>query len=188
MDLGANLKILREAKDLILGQKRFIASRWGGLYTIDLWELTPDLAIAAFNVLFETLTWHKRIRHLGARNLLKLADVSTGIDLKRKRSNNDKSDNKDVCYSYYAVSRLTARPYQGHFKPGEALLDLIYTDLSGIINPHSYNNTSCYATFRNNKIIMSEVYPLVSKSDVVTKFKEFKARYKRPPDRKIRRL
>ena len=35
---------------------------------------------------------------------------------------------------------------------------------------------------------MSEVHPLVSKSDIVTKFKEFKAKHKRPPDRKIRRL
>ena len=111
MDLGANLKTLREAKDLTLGQKQFIASRWGGLYTIDLWESTPDFAIAAFNVPFETLTWHGRIGHLGARNLLKLADVSTGMDLKRKRGNNDKSDNKNVYCSHYAVSRLTARPH-----------------------------------------------------------------------------
>ena len=67
-------------------------------------------------------------------------------------------------------------------------MDFIYTDLSGTINPRSYNNISCYATFRNNKTIMSEVHPLVSKLNVITKFKEFKTRYKRPPDRKIRRF
>ena len=33
-----------------------------------------------------------------------------------------------------------------------------------------------------------EVHPLRHKSDVITRFKEFKARHKRPPDRKIRRL
>ena len=125
--------------------------------------------------------------HLGARNLLKLAEVSTGMDLKRKRGDN-KGNDKDVYCSHYAVSKLSARPHQGYLKPGEAPLNLIHTDLSGTINPRGYNGESCYATFRNNKTIMSEVHPLIYKSDVVTRFKEFKARHKRPPDRKIRRL
>ena len=36
--------------------------------------------------------------------------------------------------------------------------------------------------------MISEVHLLVYKSDVVTRFKEFKARHKQPPDRKIRRF
>ena len=70
--------------------------------------------MAAFNVPSKTLTWHRRIGYLGTRNLLKLADVSTGIDLKRKRGNNedgDKGDDKDVYCSYYIVSRLSAKPH-----------------------------------------------------------------------------
>ena len=81
-----------------------------------------------------------------------------------------------------------AKLYKGYFKLGEALLDLIYTDLSGTIKPRGFNNISCYTTFRDNKIIISEVYLLINKLNIVIKFKEFKARYKWPLERKIRRI
>ena len=185
LDHGAELSITRTVRTVTQGQKKLTCSRWNGLFVVDLWE--PTLAMAAFNVPSAALTWYARMGHLGTRNLFQLADVSTGMDLKRKREDND-NNNEDVCCIHCATGRLCALPHKGHLKPADSPLELIYTDLSGKINPQGYNGTTCYATFRDDKTIMSEVHPLVYKSDVVEKFKEFKARHERTPDRKIRRL
>ena len=71
--------------------------------------------------------------HFGARNLFQLANVSTGMDLKRKRKDNN-NDNEDICYIYYATGRLYALLYKGYLKPADSLLELIYTNLLGKIN------------------------------------------------------
>ena len=187
LDQGADLNTTRTIRTMTNGQNKFTCSRWYGLFVIDLWE-PPALAMAAFNVPSETFMWHARMGHLGVQKLFQLSDVSTGMGLKRKRDKDDEGPDKDVCCAHCAIGRMCSRPHKGHLKPGETPLELIHTDLSGTINPRGYNGTTCYATFRDDKTMMSEVHPLVHKSDVVEKFKAFQARHERPPDRKIRRL
>ena len=184
-DKGVNLRTTSTKRTMYKGDSSFNCSRWGGLWSVDLWDPTPTLA--SFNMPTDMLTWHARLGHLGPQNIAKLAKVSKGITLKRKREDDDHYADSEACCHHCASGKLTSRPHKGHIKPGESRLDLIHSDVAGPIGPDGFDGSRYYVSFRDDFSRMSEVHPIARKSEVFEKFRQFKAKHERP-DRKIRRM
>ena len=135
----------------------------------------------------DMLIWYARLRYLGPQNIAKLAKISKGITLKRKREDDNYYADAEAYYYYCASGKLTFRPYKGSIKPSEVRLDLIYSDITGPISPNRFNKARYYVLFRDDFSRMSEVYPIARKSEVFENFRQFKAKHKRD-NRKIRRF
>ena len=113
--------------------------------------------------------------------------MSKGITLKRKREDNNYYTNSEVYYYYCASGKFTSRPYKGSIKFGKVRLNLIYSNITGPINPNRFNRARYYILFRDDFLRISEIYPIARKSEVFKKFRQFKAKYKRD-NRKIKRF
>ena len=179
--LDAGVKVRTEVTHKTLEQNgvQLKARRIGGLFALNLWAPT---ALAAYSVPPdpELKKWHTRLGHLGAQNIKTLEGMSTGIDLKRKRTDDE------TCVDC-VEGRMISRPHSGQIKPGEYPLEFISTDLNGPIQPTGFNGAKYFVTFRCNKTKLSEVYTLKNKDDTYDAFMRFKSFHERP-DRKIRRI
>ena len=108
-----------------------------------------------------------------------MAKVFKGITLKRKKDDNeDYYADSEIYYYYYASGKFTFRLYKGYIKPGELLLDLIYSDIIKLISFNNFNKIRYYILFRDDIIIILKVYLIIYKSEVFEKLRYFKIKYK----------
>lgn len=123
--------------------------------------------------------WHNRLGHVAESTLSKLAEMSDEVNL------TEAIPELTPCETC-AMSTLQSNPHNSHTQPGEAPLDLIYSDVLGPFQP-GLDGSRFIVTFLCDATQLSEVYCIKAKGDVLDCFKHFKLHYERL-DRRIHRL
>ena len=127
--------------------------------------------------------WHRRLGHLGEKNIRKLATsgMVKGMDI-------DKSGEMPFCESC-VQGKLHRNPFpKAGATRAKGLLDLIHSDVCGPISPPSVGGARYFITFTDDKSRKTSVYFLKKKSDAFEKFKEFKAKAENELGRHIKRF
>ena len=164
---------------------RFTSSERGGLYFLDLWKhelpaTIPEPEMKAYASLGlstpQVHLWHERMGHLGEKNLRKLQDMATGINLDQPLVN--------VCTCEPCVyGRMKENPHKGNIEPGRYPLELIHTDLAGPFPIPGYAGQRYWMTFLDDYTKISEVEALIRKNEAFRALKRYLARHEHPARR-----
>ena len=112
--------------------------------------------------------WHRRLCHIGFDNVRKLHNkqMVDGLDIKL-------DDNTIFC-EQCCDGKQNRLPFPKIEKPKRDPLELIHSDVCGMINPNSYGEGKYFVTFIDDATHFTWVYILKSKDEVFCKFKEWK--------------
>lgn len=181
LDSGVQITTARKFKSLSYGGVMLQASRWGGLFALD---LAQNVALQAYSVPQNPLMrqWHERLGHVAPQTILKAEKLCTGVDLKRKRG--DDNPPEGTCTSCVA-GRMKASPHWTEIRPADEPLELIHSDLMEVKN--GYDGSRYIVTFRCGFTGFAEVYPLKYKEETFNAFLTFK-NFHEKNGRKIRRI
>ena len=151
-----------------------IATKYGNLYHLNFNELKDKENHAAMKCSGKTKTkedvWHRRYGHLGAQNLERLArdKLVEGFDY-------DATKKPTFCEPCID-GKQSKMPFP---KTGEErskdLLGVIHSDVCGKIETKSLSGAEYFVTFIDDKSRSVWVYVMKHKSEVLEKFKEWKA-------------
>ena len=127
--------------------------------------------------------WHQHFGHLGTQNLNKLANENlvTGFDF-------DSKSELDFCEScVYGKLHKCPFPNSGAKRADEPL-GLFHGDLCGKITPKSAGGAEYFLTFTDDKTWYVLVYALKQKSEVFSKFCEWRALVEKSSGHKLKTL
>src|SRR4029078_5287093 len=114
--------------------------------------------------------WHRRLGHLSESgiNTLLSSDAVHGLEL----SNAVKLSQCEGC----VYGKHSRQPFPtASLSRATAPLELVHTDVCGPIKAASLGGSKYFVTFIDDYSRMTTVYPLRAKSDVVDKFREYRA-------------
>ncbi|KAL0278108.1 UNVERIFIED_CONTAM: hypothetical protein PYX00_000019 [Menopon gallinae] len=151
------------------------AKREGGLYVIEEPErmfYTRDRD--------NTKRWHQRYGHLNLSDLKKLESQRMVEGMKLMGKND--TLNCEIC----ARGKIHQLPFKKSTSRSENALDLVHSDICGPMKVRSAGGARFFVTFIDDYSRYTEVYMLKNKSDVLEKFKVFKARVENFTGRKIK--
>ena len=111
--------------------------------------------------------WHKKMSHFSECNLKLLESMADGVDLNKKPL-------ISVFCETCANVNICAQFHDSHCTPSHFLLNLVHSDV-GSFPITSFKGYNYYVAFEDDYTKFSEIYPMIHKSKVPAKFKEFKA-------------
>lgn len=155
-----------------------VAVRCGSLYFLDCQPL-EQANVAGSN---EDL-WHRRYGHLGYDGLRQLA-VEQLVD-GFKFDGQKKISFCEACTE--GKHHKSPFPVCGSTR-AEDVLDLVHTDVCGKLSPRSKGGAEYFVTFVDDKSRYVWLYVLKSKSEVFSKFRDWKAMVERSTGRKLKVL
>ena len=182
---GADVQITKQGAQIKLDQLHLTANISQGLWVLR--TSADPVALKATSLSPSAVDlWHSRLGHLGEQNVKKLANMSTGIDLKR-----DPKD-KTACKNC-AFGKLHACPHRAPIKRATMPLELLHGDLMGPILKvkglsTAYNGALYVFTLLDDATQRSEVYFLRQKTAVTTMacFRNFQNSFVRGQCRTLR--
>ncbi len=148
-----------------------IAKKVGCLYYLDIQPIVEcSNAVNEETEHSNEMLWHQRYGHLGAQGLKKLAseNLVEGFNFNAK---------KDLEFCDACVQGKLHRcsfPNSGAKRASEPL-GLVHSDVCGKINTKSCGGAEYFLTFTDDKTRYVWVYPLKQKSEVFSRFLEWKA-------------
>ena len=161
-----------------------VGVRVGCLYHLDFQQrLNSSHATNANSDNSKENIWHQRFGHLGTQNLNKLANENlvTGFDF-------DSKNELDFCESC-VYGKLHKCPFlNSGAKRADEPLGLVHSDLCGKITPKSAGGAEYFLTFTDDKTRYVWVYALKQKSEVFSKFCEWKAFVEKSSGHKLKTL
>ncbi|KAL0301556.1 UNVERIFIED_CONTAM: Transposon Ty1-BL Gag-Pol polyprotein [Sesamum radiatum] len=107
--------------------------------------------------------WHARLGHISQDRMKRLVH-SKSLEI-------DNLDNLPACESCLK-GKMTRKPFVGHSKLANGLLDLIHTDVCGPLNTQARGGFSYFITFTDDHSRYGYVYLMSYKSEAFVKFKE----------------
>lgn len=114
--------------------------------------------------------WHKRLGHLGNKNLLSLSKYGIVNGL-----NFGKMDTNEVC-GICIESKITKLPFQKKLECNtKRPLELIHSDICGPISPTTHDGKRYFLTFIDDYTHFTVVYLMKNKSEMFEYFKNFEA-------------
>ncbi len=122
--------------------------------------------------------WHSRLGHLGKQNVVKLVEMSDGMDLSLPAPS-------DACIPC-ARGPLQVEPHTDSLIPGQERQDLVHSDVIGPF-PSAINGARYVVSFLDDDTKESEVSFPKQKSEVLQAFRNYLARNERR-DRRNHRL
>ncbi|XP_048481491.1 uncharacterized protein LOC105390889 [Plutella xylostella] len=125
--------------------------------------------------------WHQRMGHLNYKDLMKLEDCTEGVQMDHK------TENAILCTTCLA-GKQTRQPFKHTGTRASALLEVIHSDVCGPMEEQSLGGARYYVTFIDDYSRKVFVYFIQAKSEVLSKFKEFKNMVENQLDRKIKVL
>lgn len=124
--------------------------------------------------------WHKIFGPLYYKVLPTLNSIVNGIpELKENHGG--------VCKGC-ALDKNTKRPFGSSASRSKEILDLIHSDVCGLMTPKSLRGHLYYVTFIDDHSRKTWVYLMKSKDEVFIKFQEFTTRVKNLTERRIKIL
>jgi len=115
------------------------------------------------------MDWHVKFGHLNERDLKKVLLKISGVDT--GKIINCKLPACEICLK----GKQARLPFKTSDTEVENVLDLIHTDVCGPMRVSSHNGSRYFVTFIDEKSKWGEVYFLKHKSEILVKFKEYKA-------------
>lgn len=113
------------------------------------------------------LLWHQRMAHLNFNDLNKLTECTDGVKLAENK-------NKMIC-EQCQKGKQCRLPFPAEGSRAKHPLDIIHSDVCGPLEVKSLGGARYFLTFTDDYTRKVLVYFLHSKSDVFSKFKEYKA-------------
>lgn len=136
-------------------------SRHNGMYRLDIKRshaLNTDSKESAS-------LWHRRLGHLNSKSMHILKSRCMGIDY---------SGNLNEKCIPCLQGKLSKKPYKSSTSKSSKVLQLVHSDLCGPMSTHSWSGALYLLTFTDDFSRKTFGYFLKSKSEVFTKFVEFK--------------
>lgn len=129
-----------------------------------------------------SITWHNRYGHLNFSSLHELSQKSMVKGMQVERVTNV---NCQTCM----MSKIHTLPFPNESQTkSNDLLELVHSDVCGPFRTNSIGGSKYFVTFIDDKSRRVFVYFMRNKSEVLEKFKLFKAMVERQTDRKIKSL
>lgn len=145
----------------LTGQVIATGSNYKGMYKLDV-----DKSHALYTPTKESpLLWHRRLGHLNANTMQLLKSKLVGIDFSGKFT--------EKCVPCLQ-GKLAKKPFKSSCSKSSKVLQLIHSDLCGPMSTHSWGGALYLLTFTDDFSRKTFGYLLKSKSEVFTKFVEFK--------------
>lgn len=160
------------------GEVVAMATRCGSLYFLDC-QAHEQASVAGSS---EDL-WHRRYGHLGGDGLKRLAEerLVDGFDFDSR---------KQVSFCEACTEGKHHRsPFPvGGGTRAEETLGLVHTDVCGKLSPRSAGGAEYFVTFVDDRSRYVWLYVLKNKSEVFSKFREWKSMVERSTGRKLKTL
>ena len=137
---------------------RMIGIHEGRLYRL----ITPITQALVHIEISPCELWHRIFGHLHHKILPTLNTIVNGIP-------ELKEDHEGVCKGY-ALGENTKRPFGSNGSRSKEILDLIHSDVCGLMIPKSLGGHIYYVTFIDDHSRKTRVYLMTSKDEVLTKF------------------
>ncbi|KAL0269596.1 UNVERIFIED_CONTAM: hypothetical protein PYX00_007274 [Menopon gallinae] len=130
----------------------------------------------------DAMKWHRRLGHLNFADLKKMEKNANenGVRIKKIEENT----NCDICIR----GKLCRSPFVKDTASKAKLLEIIHSDVCGPMKTESLGKSKYFVTFTDEKSRWTEVYFIRKKSQVLEKFKEFRAKMEKLTERKIKFL
>ena len=127
--------------------------------------------------------WHEKLGHLNERDLKLMAKKGLVYGLELKDS--EKLSGCEVC----ALEKQTRLPFpRTKSEKGNKLLEIVHSDVCGPMRHASAAGKRYFITFIDDKSRWCEVYLIKNKSEVFSKFKEYKEMAERQTGHKIKAI
>ncbi|KAL0276866.1 UNVERIFIED_CONTAM: hypothetical protein PYX00_004339 [Menopon gallinae] len=181
---GSKNVLIRNAKT-----KQTVATGYlkGNLYALNTKAIRQknEKAIIATNnrdKQIDAMKWHRRLGHLNFVDLKKMEKNANenGVRIKKIEENT----NCDICIR----GKLCRSPFVKDTASKAKLLEIIHSDVCGPMKTESLGKSKYFVTFTDEKSRWTEVYFIRKKSQVLEKFKEFRAKMEKLTERKIKFL
>jgi len=173
-----NCKVYNKSNFKVSGDVQVTGSKSEGLYVIDR-PTEPVRAMRAENLNKHEL-WHKRLGHLSRKGMSQLQDGLVN-------EINFGKDSKNVCVTCLE-GKQTSKPFRNKGKRAKTKLELVHSDLTGPFETPSFGGAKYCLTFVDDFTRKVFGYMIKAKSEVFTKFKEFKALVENETGNKIKCL
>jgi hypothetical protein len=154
-----------------------------GLFLLHTWS-DQQLAMAAYSSSNDPIyrLWHERMGHLSMRNLKKLENMSTGLDLSHL-------PHEDCTCEACLKGRMTDVSHRESLAKDAKAFEVIFSDVEGPMSVTGYDGSRYFVTFLDACTKESEIYLIKYKSEVPAMFRRYKALKERPNEgRVIRRF
>ncbi|KAL0270634.1 UNVERIFIED_CONTAM: hypothetical protein PYX00_007980 [Menopon gallinae] len=181
---GSKNVLIRNAKT-----KQTVATGYlkGNLYALNTKAIRQknEKAIIATNnrdKQIDAMKWHRRLGHLNFVDLKKMEKNANenGVRIKKIEENT----HCDICIR----GKLCRSPFVKDTASKAKLLEIIHSDVCGPMKTESLGKSKYFVTFTDEKSRWTEVYFIRKKSQVLEKFKEFRAKMEKLTERKIKFL
>lgn len=155
------------------------AKRDQDLYFIDERKETATVAEVKENDIF---TWHKKLGHVNAKDLLALSDpnIAHGIVLNRQ----EKLPPCEICVQ----GKQRQNPFPTSKSRSSEVLELIHTDICGPMNVPSLGGSKYFITFIDDKSRWCEIRFLKKRSEMFERFHEFKTMVENRTGKRIKAI
>ena len=178
-EAGMDIFLRRDGKCIVSDDDGVVVTGrlTNGMYKMDLNSGPKHSMAAQFKKRRSLFDWHKALGHLNVSDLrvvLKEFNIAT--------------DDKEFECKYCLLAKMTRQPHPPRQIESTRPLELIHTDLSGIIRTFSTGGFRYYLTFIDDFSRYATVYLLKSKEEVYMKFDHFKRFVENKFERKIKRL
>lgn len=177
-------KISFNAKQAIVsdlnGNVKLIADREGDLYYLR--DAPQSACTVSSDNLTDATIWHQRMGHLNFKdlNFMKRNRIVSGLNFK---------DHIDSSPCKSCVSgKLTSRPFPKRSERSSSLLEIVHADTCGPMKTKSKGGARYILTLTDDYSRWCEVYFLTHKSEVSTKFVEYKRLVENQTSHKIKFL
>lgn len=144
-----------------------------GVYKI---SETSEMCALANN----SMTWHRKLGHMNINSLRRMREGAVdGVDFKDNGWN--EIQNCEIC----SEGKMTRPSFKSSETRATRILEIIHSDVNGPMETQSIGKAKYFLTFVDDYSRKTFVYFLKQKSEVLEKFKEFKAMVENQTGKKI---
>lgn len=129
------------------------------------------------------MTLHKKMGHLGEKNLRKLSKICDGLKLSDEELKKG-LENCDICLR----AKQTRLPFSENRYKANKPLEIIHSDVCGPIEPTTWDDKSYFVTFTDDHTNFTQTYLLSHKNEVFDALQEYSAQVEAKWNTKINKL
>jgi transposase InsO family protein len=176
---GCNMYLTND--DVIKGNPVASAVEESGLYRLNCTEVGQVQNAMLTSVESRQNLWHRRLGHLGIKNMELLKDMVDGLDF-------TKENHVKPCLSCFK-GKQTRLPFVSTGKSrAKDILELVHSDVCGPMPVESWGGSRYFVMFIDDKSRKTFVYLIKHKSEVKDKFREFKALVEKQTGKSIKAI
>jgi hypothetical protein len=172
-------EVLIHPRGSSLASRQVIGERDGKLFTL-LFHPLHALAASSDSSKHLCELWHRRMAHLHHGALGGLREVVTRVP-------QISIEHQDVCRGC-ALGKFTKASFPSSDTGSAGILDLVHTDVCGPMTRRSLSGCEYYLTFIDDYSRKTWIYFLKAKSEVFTRFQEFRALVENQSGKRIKVL